>query len=308
MNISAARTRFSLFALFILTFVLAQSAFAATTTPAPHKRVLFVISEYGYWGEELVGPLMALDAAGYRSDFATPKGTKPLALPPSMDPSYVDPPLGKTVTTPEMAKKTKDLEASDRLNKPINLTNWLPMRPYLSSPTYLNDLFAYNDALDKAATVVAGYDALVIVGGSGPILDVANNKRVQDLIRMFVKQDKPILGICYGVAALAFTRDEITDKSIIYGKRVTGHPIVHDYNDGHGYLRVDGGFPGAPYPLEYVLKDAVGPDGQFIGNVGKRYSVIVDYPIITARTTFDSVLSGEKLLEVIAKGLRRYGW
>ena len=166
MNTPAVRTRFSFFTLFILAFVLVQSAFAATS-PAPHKRVLFVISEYGYWGEELVGPLMALDAAGYRSDFATPKGTKPLALPPSMDPSYVDPPLGKTVTTPEMAKKTKDLEASDRLNKPINLSNWLPMRPYLSSPTYLNDLFAYNDALDKAATVVAGYDALVIVGGAG---------------------------------------------------------------------------------------------------------------------------------------------
>ena len=291
MKSSRIRTRFSFFSLIILAFVFIQSAFAATP-PAPHKRVLFVISEYGYWGEELVGPLMALDAAGYRSDFATPKGTKPLALPPSMDPSYIDPPLGKTVTTPEMAKKTKDLESSDRLNK----------------PTYLNDLFAYNDALDKAATVVAGYDALVIVGGSGPILDVANNKRVQDLIRIFVKQDKPILGICYGVAALAFTRDEITEKSIIYGKRVTGHPIVHDYNDGHGYLRVDGGFPGAPYPLEYILKDAAGPDGQFIGNVGKRYSVIVDYPIITARTTFDSVLSGEKLVEVIAKGLRRYGW
>ena len=306
MNSAAVRTKLSRFVLIVLVLVLAQPVFAATA--AVHKRVLFVISEYGYWGEELVAPLQALDAAGYRADFATPKGAKPLALPPSMDPTYVDPPLGKTVTSPEMAKKTKDLEASDRLDKPINLSNWLPQRPYLSSPTYLHDLFAYNDALDKAATQIAGYDALVIVGGSGPILDVANNKRVQDLIRMFVKQDKPILGICYGVAALAFTRDEVTDKSIIYAKRVTGHPIVHDYNDGHGYLHVDGGFPGAPYPLEYVLKDAVGPNGQFIGNVGKRYSVIVDFPVITARTTFDSALAGEKLIEVIAKGLRRYGW
>ena len=136
MNTPAVRTRFSFFTLFILAFVLVQSAFAATTTPAPHKRVLFVISEYGYWGEELVGPLMALDAAGYRSDFATPKGTKPLALPPSMDPSYVDPPLGKTVTTPEMAKKTKDLEASDRLNKP-ELLDFLA-----SEPEAENDPFA----------------------------------------------------------------------------------------------------------------------------------------------------------------------
>lgn len=285
----------------------AQQASKPVTPSA--KRVLFVLSEYGYWGEELVGPLEALEAAGYSAEFATPKGTKPMALPPSMDPAYVDPPLGKTVTTPEMAAKVKAIEASDRLNKPINLSEWLPMRPYLSSPTYLDDLFEFNATLDKiAADIAKKYDALVIVGGSGPILDVANNKRVQDLIRLFLRDGKPVAGICYGVAALAFTRDEITGKSIVFGKRVTGHPIVHDYNDGHGYLRVDGAFPGAPYQLESVLADAVGPDGQFIGNVGKALSVIVDYPIITARTTNDSQLCGQKLVEVLQKGLTRFGW
>ena len=285
-------------------------AMADTSSPASQsQRILFVISEYGYWGEELVGPLEAVTAAGYSADFATPKGTKPLALPPSMDPSYVDPPLGRTVTTAEMADKVKALESSDTLANPINLSNWLPQRPYLSSPTYLDDLYAYNHRLDEIGKEIARkYDALVLVGGSGPILDVANNKRAQDLIRLFLRSDKPVAGICYGVAALAFTRDEITGKSIVHGKRVTGHPLIHDYNDGHGYLHVDGIFPGAPYPLESILTDAVGPDGQFIGNVGKAYSVIVDYPIITARTTYDSALCGEKLVEVLRQGLKRYVW
>jgi len=298
----------------ILTWVFAAIFLAgsanAQNSAKPHlnKRVLFVLSEYGYWGEELVAPLEVLEAAGFKADFATPKGTKPLALPPSMDPNYVDPPLGKKVTTQEMADKVKKIEASDKLDKPINLTEWMPGRPYLSSSTYLDDLFAYNAGLDKIAQDVEKYDALVIVGGSGPILDIANNKRVQDLIRQFLKDGKPVAGICYGVAAIAFTRDEITDKSIVYGRRVTGHPVVHDYNDGHGYLMVDGGFPGAPYQLEYILKDAVGPDGQFIANIGKKTSVIVDGPIITARTTFDSTLCGQKLVEVLEKGLKRYGW
>ena len=298
----------------ILTWVFAAIFLAgsanAQNSAKPHlnKRVLFVLSEYGYWGEELVAPLEVLEAAGFKADFATPKGTKPLALPPSMDPNYVDPPLGKKVTTQEMADKVKKIEASDKLDKPINLTEWMPGRPYLSSSTYLDDLFAYNAGLDKIAQDVEKYDALVIVGGSGPILDIANNKRVQDLIRQFLKDGKPVAGICYGVAAIAFTRDEITDKSIVYGRRVTGHPVVHDYNDGHGYLRVDGGFPGAPYQLEYILKDAVGPDGQFIANIGKKTSVIVDGPILTARTTFDSTLCGQKLVEVLEKGLKRYGW
>ncbi|MEI7590663.1 MAG: type 1 glutamine amidotransferase domain-containing protein [Deltaproteobacteria bacterium] len=273
-----------------------------------NKRVLFVLSEFGYWGEELIGPLDVLEAAGYKVDFATPKGTKPLALPPSMDPNYVDPPLGRTVTTPDMAGKVKQVEASSKLDHPLNLTQWLPVKPYFSSPNYLSELFSYNESLDKVAIDVQKYDALVLVGGSGPILDMANNKRLHDLIRMFLKAGKPVAGECYGVAVLAFTRDEITEKSIIYGKRVTGHPLAFDYNDGHGYLKIDHGFQGAPYQLEFILKDAVGPDGQFIGNVGKKFSCIVDYPIITARTTGDSELCGQKLVEVLEKGVKRFGW
>jgi putative intracellular protease/amidase len=41
------------------------------------KKVLIVLSGYGYWGEELIGPLEALDAAGYEVDFVTPGGTRP---------------------------------------------------------------------------------------------------------------------------------------------------------------------------------------------------------------------------------------
>ena len=35
------------------------------------KKILVVLSEWGYWGEELVGPLEVLDAAGYESVFMT---------------------------------------------------------------------------------------------------------------------------------------------------------------------------------------------------------------------------------------------
>ena len=62
------------------------------------------------------------------------------------------------------------------------------------------------------------------------------------------------------------------------------------------------------YTLEYMLRDAVGPDGQFHGNVGKETSVIVDYPFITGRSTPDSYMTGEKLVEALDKGLTRFGW
>ena len=41
---------------------------------AETKKILAVMSEWGYWGIELVGPLRKLEAAGYSFDFVTPEG------------------------------------------------------------------------------------------------------------------------------------------------------------------------------------------------------------------------------------------
>jgi hypothetical protein len=60
--------------------------------------------------------------------------------------------------------------------------------------------------------------------------------------------------------------------------------------------------------LEYILRDATGPDGAYIGNFGHATSVIVDFPFITGRSTPDSYLTGQKLVEVLEHGLTRYGW
>ncbi len=272
------------------------------------KKVCIVLSGFGYWGEELVGPLEVLDQAGYTSVFVTPKGRRPHALPPSMDASYIDPPLGRTVVSEEMAEKVKNLDASSRLDNPVSLADMLPERPYVSAADYLHKLEAYYHELEAVEEKLAEYDALLLVGGSGPILDMVNNQRVHDLILAFVKMDKPVAAECYGVTCLAFARDPRIRKSIILGKHVTGHPIEYDYKDGTGFLGVDVNIGPPPYPLEYILRDAVGPDGQYHSNVGNRTSVIVDYPFITSRSTASSTLCGVKLVECIEKGLRRYGW
>lgn len=272
------------------------------------KKILFILSEYGYWGEELLGPLAACDGWGYQSVFATPTGKRPHALPPSLDPGYVDPPLGRTVTTPEVAVAARRLDESTRLDQPVSLAAWLPERPYLSDPEHLRALEAYHAELAEVDEDIAGYDALVIVGGSGPIVDLANNGRVHDLVLAFVRADKPIVAECYGVACLAFARDWDDRRGILFAKHVTGHPKEYDYKAGTGFLGTDFVIGPPPYPLEYILRDATGPDGAFHGNVGRETSVIVDYPFVTARSTPDSFLAGRKLIEVLESGLRRFGW
>jgi len=277
------------------------------------KKILMIISEMGYWGEELIGPLETFDKAGYQTTFVTPNGKKPYALPPSFDPTYVDPPLGKSVTSAEVAAKVKALQASDRLNNPLSLKDLVPERPYVSTPTYLRDLEAYNNKLDELQKKLVEYDAMIIVGGSGPTVDLANNGRVHDIILAFKGMDKPIGAECYGVACLAFARNWEGRESIIKNKHVTGHCKEYDYKDGHGVLKsenefYDLNFGPPPYPLEFILRDATAPEGRYIGNYGHDTSVVVDWPFVTGRSTPDSYLTGEKMVEMLEKGLKRYGW
>jgi putative intracellular protease/amidase len=272
------------------------------------KKVLCILSEYGFWGEELVGPLEALDAHGYEVVFATSRGNRPPALPPSMDETYVDPPLGRGVTSPEMAAKTKAWNVSKRLDQPRSLKDWIPEKPYRASANYLREQEAYNNRLDEISQELDEYAAILIVGGSGPIVDMVNNSRVHELILDFYRKNKPIAAECYGVACLAFARSEEDRKSILAGRHVTGHPIEYDYHDGTGFVGTDLNMGPPPYPLEYILRDAVGPQGQFHGNVGHETSVVVDYPFITGRSTADSVLTGQMLVEVLEEGRIYFGW
>ncbi|MGH8902332.1 MAG: DJ-1/PfpI family protein, partial [Egibacteraceae bacterium] len=184
-------------------------------------------------------------------------------------------------------------------------------RPYISATNYFHELEAYYAALAKVSEeVTAEYDALLLVGGSGAFVDMVNNFRVHDLILAFYKAGKPVTAECYAVTCLAFARepDDRRCKSIIWGKHVTGHPLEDDYEDGTGFVGTDFNMGPPPFVLEYVLRDATGPEGGFYGNVGRPVSVVVDYPFVTGRTARDSYPTGEKTVEVLESGLRRYGW
>jgi putative intracellular protease/amidase len=309
--------------------IVAMAAQPTQSSPAPapsvpteprNRRILILLSEWGYWGEELVGPLGEFDRVGYDVDFCTPNGRRPNCIPVSMDPDFFDPPLQRSVTSREMAARSREIddpstEQGRRLDNPINLAAWFPQRPYFAASQFVRLLENYNWDLEVAVRGIDKYDALLIVGGSGPIVDLANNIRVHDLILAFLAAGKPIGAECYGVTCLAFARDMNLRQSIIRGKHVTGHCLEYDYQDGTAFVRARGEFLDfnmgpPPYPLEFILRDATAPDGAYHGNFGRPTSVIVDYPFITGRSTPDSVLTGQKMIEVLDGDppLRRWGW
>ncbi len=275
------------------------------------RRILTMLSEWGYWGEELVGPYDVLIERGYQIDFMTATGKKPPALPPSMAPGYLDPPLDKVVTDEHYAHRTTEIHESTLLATPIDLSGWFPAMPYFNSPNFGHALETYFTRRDECWQELAKYDALLLPGGSGPMVDMVNNERLHDVILGFLAQGKLIAAECYCVTCLAFARDWTERKSIIWGKHVTGHAREYDYKDGTGFARAEvaGANFGPPfYPLEYILRDAVGPDGQYHGGVGRALSTILDYPFLTGRSTQDSRLVGELMVEVLENGLKRYGW
>lgn len=273
------------------------------------KKILAVMSNRGYWGVELTGPMVKLEEAGYTLDFVSPTGERPEALSPSYDTGYFDPPLGVCVTIPEDAEQVKSIKDSPKLDNPINLSEWMPERPYFSADKFLRVWEDYfRKVKQRQEEMTATYDGVLLVGGSGPIVDIVNNQRVHDIVLGFYRADKPIAAICYGVATLVFARDFNERTCILRGKHVTGHCIEYDYHDGTGFLGTDFNMGPPPYVLEYILRDAVGPDGMYHGNFGKQTSVIVDYPFITARSLQCSHEFGEQFVNMLDNGLRRYGW
>ncbi|MEO5370279.1 MAG: hypothetical protein H7833_09450 [Magnetococcus sp. DMHC-1] len=227
-----------------ITAVSTPSAVVSTTpvvaNPRP-RRILTVLSEWGYWGEELVGPLEEFDRVGYTVDFCTPTGKRPNAIGVSMDPNFIDPPLARSATSYDMAAKVRAMDdptsrQGQRLNRPVNLAEWFPERPYWSHPQFVRAMEIYNIHLNRAEERIQSYDAMIMVGGSGPIVDMVNNQRLHDLILAFHKAGKPIAAQCYSVACLAFARNIENRRSLIWGKQVTGHCLEYDYKDGTGFM------------------------------------------------------------------------
>jgi putative intracellular protease/amidase len=249
------------------------------------KKILIIATNYGAWAEELQAPWDALNKAGFEVTMATPQGKKPLPFALSVDPDFVDPLQSYKVNPPEVCERVKEILDGEEWNNPIKI----------------------------ADARMEDYDAIVLTGGPGVCLDVTNNMKVHKLILDALNSDKLIGAICYSVGTLAFTRNPDNDfKSVIYGKRVTAHPRAWDFdfelayelagksadNAGTGVVT-----PGFLLPLQDVVTDAVGPDGQCVHDEKANREnpcIVYDWPFVTGLSVESSIAFGGKLVEVLS--------
>jgi putative intracellular protease/amidase len=255
---------------------------------AKQKKVLILATNYGSWGEELQAPWDIIKNAGHQVTLATPLGKKPLPLVVSVDPDFVDPVQNYKTNPPEVCARIKELTNGDEWAHSIK----------------------YADAK------MADYDAVVLTGGLGAMIDLINNWQVHRLIMEAYRTDKLIGALCYAVTALAWCRDPQNDyKSIIWGKTVTAHPHAWDfYGPDYDFTYelygatpdnkgTDVHTPGFLWPAEHVIRDAVGPNGKVIARVNANREspeVAFDWPFVTGTSVESSIAYGEKIVEVLA--------
>ena len=249
------------------------------------KNVLIAATNYGVWAEELQAPWDILNGAGHNVTLTTNQGKKPLMLEVSVDPTFVDPIQNYPTNPAEVCERAKELQRGEEWAHPVKF----------------------------ADAKMADYDALVLTGGLGAMLDMANNAALHKLLLDAFHTDKLIGALCYSVATLVFARDPKNDyKSIIYGKKITAHPRAWDFDFDltYGLLEptpdnagTDVVTPGFLYPLEDLVRDAVGPSGECIAVAAANREnprVEFDWPFVSGTSVESSIAYGEKVAEVLA--------
>jgi putative intracellular protease/amidase len=251
------------------------------------KKVLIAATNYGSWGEELQAPWDIIKTAGFEVTLTTPLGKKPLPLRVSVDPDFFDPVIKFHTNPPEVCKRIKELVDGNEWAHPIK----------------------FKDAK------MADYDAVVLTGGLGAMIDMCNNWNLHRLIREAYSSNKLIGALCYAVTTLVFIRDpKKGNKSIIYGKKITAHPAAWDFYgpefdftyDLYGATPDNKGTdvhtPGFLWPAEHLVRDAVGPKGKCIARESatrKDPEVAYDWPFVTGTSVESSIAYGEKIAEVL---------
>jgi len=253
------------------------------------KKVLILATNYGTWGEELQAPWDIIKAAGHEVTLATWFGKKPLPLMVSCDPEFFDPIIKTYVNPPEVCDRIKELTDGNEWDSPLK--------------------FAEADMKD--------FDAVVLTGGLGAMIDMCNNFHVHKLIKDAIAQDKLVGALCYAVSALVFCReDDENQHSVIWGKKITAHPASWDFYgpeweftyDLYGATPDNNGTdvhsPGFLWPVEHLVREAVGPDGLCIAREDASREdpeVAFDWPFVTGTSVESSIAYGEKIVEVLAE-------
>lgn len=132
----------------------------------------------------------------------------------------------------------------------------------------------------------ADYDAVLVPGGLGPMVDIASNPDVQRAIVRAWTTGKLVAAVCHGPCALLGV-DLGDGKSFLEGKRITAFSKSEEYD----YARED-----VPYELEDAL---VAEGASYSAAANWQANVVVDDRLITGQNPASAGPLASQLLSAL---------
>ena len=266
---------------------LSQSAYAADVKAANASKgeILVLLSSEnvmqladgkteptGYYLNEFGVPAKALVDAGYKLVLATPKGNAPSVDKKSVIPQYFD--GGES--------QMRDIQ------------------------TFVASIEGIDDTLSLSEVIGQGlkeFEGVFIPGGHAPLIDLANNPQVGEILSHFHSEGKPTAAICHGPIALLSGQinPQAFELALKSGEQASPESWIYD-----GYKMTIFSTPEEAY-FESTLNDATllyYPADAMAQAGGKMEfkemwapNVVVDRELITGQNPFSDELLAEKLLQ-----------
>ncbi|MFC0225938.1 type 1 glutamine amidotransferase domain-containing protein [Serratia aquatilis] len=178
---------------YVTTLLLCLGISATTQAAETHGRILVLLSgenqlplkegktyPTGYYLNEFGVPADGLQKAGYELVLVTPNGQAPSVDQRSVNPLYFG---GNNA---EM----------------LRIQSVVASLPGIDKPHKLSDVLAGD---------LSEYDGLLIPGGHAPLIDLANDPQVGELLKYFHSAGKPTAAICHGPITLLAAQDAPQD-------------------------------------------------------------------------------------------------
>lgn len=238
------------------------------TDPTRPKHVLMVISNpatsttldlpVGFWGSELTHAWHAFKEVGYEVTLASPDGGA-CRLDAFSDPRDAS------------GYSRDDLLTMGFVNTP--------------------ELWALVEETPKLADLdLDDSDAIVVVGGQGPMFTFRDHPDLKHALRTFYESNRPTAALCHGVAALMDVR--LADGSyLIAGKTMTGFANVEeDYADA---------FVGRPV-MPWRIEDAAKERGANYIQAGRFKAFAVrDGRLITGQQQYSGAATARQVITAL---------
>jgi putative intracellular protease/amidase len=246
-----------------------MSATISILNPEHPRRVLVLASNpyvseqtgwpIGFWWAELTHPYWEFAEHGYQVEVASPDGG------PLQADSWSDP-------RDESKYSADDLISLGFVNSPEHMKLVEESKPLSIVP-------------------LEEYDALLVIGGQGPMYTFYENESVHELIRNFYEAGKPTAIICHGTCTLLKTR--LSDGGLlVLGKTWTGFA-----NSEEDYADEFVGRPIQPFRIEDEARKIEG--SNFIVSGRFKSHAVRDGNLITGQQQYSGAAAARLIIEAL---------